>query len=178
MSEIERRFLVSGRPDELPDGAELESEGTEIRQAYVAIDHPVSVRVRKKGSDYTIGIKSGRGLERGEVEVDVGAAEFEELWDTAQGRTIEKRRYEIPVGDHTAELDVFAGPLEGLVLVEVEFDDRDQAERFEPPLWFGRDVTDEPGWSNAELAVDGVPSASEKISWTLPTRCEGPVTRS
>jgi len=36
--------------------------------------------------------------------------------------------------------------------VEVEFASSDDAERFSPPEWFGPELTDVPGWTNAELS--------------------------
>ena len=55
-------------------------------------------------------------------------------------------------GELVAEIDVFGGALDGLVLVEVEFDDLPAAERFAPPDWFGRELTDDARWSGAALA--------------------------
>ncbi len=65
----------------------------------------------------------------------------------------------VPVDGVDAELDVFAGTLTGLVLVEVEFDADDAMAAFEPPAWFGAEVTDDDRYSNASLAVDGMPNA-------------------
>ena len=53
--------------------------------------------------------------------------------------------------------DRYEGALEGLVTVEVEFPTEEEAARFEPPGWFGRELTGEPGWSNAALARHGRP---------------------
>ena len=51
--EIERKFLV----DRLPDGL---GEGDRIEQGYLAIgDDGVEVRVRRRGDDMTLTIKSG-----------------------------------------------------------------------------------------------------------------------
>ena len=51
-----------------------------------------------------------------------------------------------------AEIDVFQGPLEGLLMVEVEFPNEAAREAFVPPDWFGRDVSQEEWSSNAFLA--------------------------
>ena len=58
---------------------------------------------------------------------------------------------------HTIELDVYEGELAGLIVAEVEFDDPWGAESFAAPYWFGREVTDDPGYRNQRLAVRGVP---------------------
>lgn len=152
MTEVERSFLVSSPPGPVGDGSL-------IRQAYVAIDGQVEVRVRERDGRYRLTVKTGSGMERGEIEVAIERTEFDHLWDSSDGRTITKTRYELPVAGFTAELDVFAGALEGLMLVEVEFADVEIARHFAPPGWFGREVTDELGWSNQSLAVHGRPDS-------------------
>ena len=42
--------------------------------------------------------------------------------------------------------------MEGLMVVEVEFENEADAERFQKPEWFGREVTDDPAYTNAMLA--------------------------
>lgn len=152
MPEIERKFHVRDLPG--PLGA-----GTRLRQAYVAVDGSVEVRVRDKGGAYVLTVKGGRGIERTEVEIEIDAAGFDELWALAPDRRIDKTRHEIEVDGHTAELDVYAGPLEGLLVVEVEFASRSEAEAFVPPAWFGEEVTGDDRWSNAALAAAGRPPA-------------------
>jgi adenylate cyclase len=153
MVEIERKFRVSGGAAGLPPlGA-----GTRLRQAYVAVDDTVEVRVRDQGGTHLLTVKGGRGVERAEVEVEIDAAEFDELWRLAPDRRIDKTRYRVPVGGHTAEVDVYAGALEGLVVAEVEFASREECDAFVPPPWFGEEVTGDPRWSNAALAAGGRP---------------------
>jgi CYTH domain-containing protein len=150
MPEIERKFRVARTPGGLGDGARL-------RQAYVAVDGGVEVRVRSDGAAHVLTVKSGAGLERGEVEVPVGAAEFDELWAMAGDHHLEKTRHRIDLGGLTAELDLYGGALAGLAVVEVEFPTRAEAEAFAPPDWFGDEVTGDPAWSNAALARGGRP---------------------
>ena len=152
-TEIERKFLV----EEPPGSAEL-GGGVPIRQGYVAEEDGVSVRVRITDVAAQLTIKAGGGIARTEVELPLDVADAEALWPFTDGRRIEKRRHEIPLrGDDVAELDVYAGPLEGLLTVEVEFADEDAAAAFTPPAWFGRELTGVPGWSNLELSRHGIP---------------------
>lgn len=58
----------------------------------------------------------------------------------------------IPLDGVEAELDVFSGTLAGLVLVEVEFSSDRAMVAFDPPGWFGTEVTDDRRYSNAALA--------------------------
>src|SRR5918996_1002556 len=109
MPEIERKFRVHDVPDGLDDG-------TYMRQAYLAVDGDVEVRVRDSGGTFVLGVKGGRGLERTEVEREIDAATFDELWRLAETRRIDKTRYRLPTRGHTAEVDVYTGSLAGVVV--------------------------------------------------------------
>lgn len=152
-TEIERRFLLAGLPNAAPAGVRM-------RQGYVALDGPVSVRVREAGGGHVLTVKGGQGLVRTEVELSIDAAQFEALWSLTAGRHIDKSRHVVPVGEHTVEVDVFGGELSGLVIAEVEFSSIESAHAFAPPSWFGREVTGEPSWNNAALALHGRPNES------------------
>lgn len=155
MAEIERKFRVARVPDD-----EVRGPGAGLRQGYVAVDGDVEVRVRDEDGACTLTVKGGRGLERAEVEVAIAPVEFDELWALAGDRTIDKTRHRIPVGELTAELDLYAGRLAGLAVVEVEFASRAEADGFVAPDWFGAELTGRQGWSNAALARDGIPRES------------------
>jgi adenylate cyclase len=155
--EIERKFLVTG---ELPDDLD-QHPSDEISQGYVAIAADgTEVRVRARGGDYTLTVKSGPSLTRVEEEIEIDERRFESLWPLTAGRRIEKRRFLIPAGDQLSiELDVYGGELDGLVTAEIEFDSAEQAEAFEPPPWIGSDVTGNGGYSNQSLAARGRPGS-------------------
>ena len=59
------------------------------------------------------------------------------------------------------ELDVYRDHLSGLVTAEVEFDSEDAAAAFAAPSWLGREITEEPGYKNQRLAVDGLPQTTD-----------------
>jgi adenylate cyclase len=151
VAEIERKFLV----DRLPQGL---GQGASIRQGYVALDDATEVRIRAKGDERTLTIKGGRGIERAEVELDITHVQFEELWELANGRTLTKARHEVPIESGLAEVDIYDGSLAGLVVVEVEFHSMQAAEAFEPPDWFGAELTGDVRYSNARLAIGGAPA--------------------
>jgi adenylate cyclase len=151
MIERERRFLVESLPEPLP-------EPNRIEQAYVSTG-PASVRVRRIDGDHILTIKTGSGRNRHEIERDLDQEEFEAIWESATELRVSKRRHRIDLGDGlTAELDLYDGSLEGRRLVEVEFDDDDAADDFQPPDWFGREVTDDNRYTNSSLARYGWPA--------------------
>jgi adenylate cyclase len=150
VTEIERKFRVARVPTGLGDGASL-------RQAYVAVEGDVEVRVRSDGTHHVLTVKGGAGLERDEVEVAIQPAAFADLWRLAGDRQLEKTRHRVELDGLTAELDLYGGALAGLAVVEVEFASRQEAEAFDPPDWFGAELTGAAGWSNAALARHGAP---------------------
>lgn len=151
MIERERRFLVATLPATLP-------EPSAIEQAYLTTE-PAAIRVRREDQRHTLTIKTGSGLARVEIERELDGDEFAALWDVATELVIEKRRHRVPLdGGLTAELDVYDGDLAGHEVVEVEFADDETAASFEPPEWFGREVTDDDRYSNAALARHGWPA--------------------
>jgi adenylate cyclase len=152
--EVERKFALDAIPFDLAGYS-----ASEIQQGYLSIDPDGSeVRVRRRGECCTLTVKRGAGIARDEEELDLDEREFARLWPLTEGRRVDKTRYEIPATDGLViELDVYAGPLQGLITAEVEFGSQDAAERFDAPGWLGREVTADPAYKNRRLAVDGIP---------------------
>lgn len=151
--EIEKKFLVPSVPSDIHH-----FEMTEIDQGYLAItEDDCEVRIRKKGNRFFQTAKQGRGIQRTEVEIELSLQQFQALWPLTENRRICKKRYYIPAAGHMCELDIFCDRLEGLVIVEVEFANFDESHRFEPPAWFGREVTTDERYKNKNLAVFGMP---------------------
>jgi adenylate cyclase len=152
--EIERKFLV---PEPPPDLGRWPS--TRIEQGYLAVGADgTEARVRRRDGKATLTVKGGRGRSRAEEEIAIDDERFERLWPLTQGRRIEKTRYVIPAAaGRELEVDVYGGALAGLTVAEVEFAGEDEASAFEPPDWFGREVTDDARFKNQRLACDGAP---------------------
>jgi len=154
--EIERKWLIQR---ELPDLCGIKCK--EVIQGYIAVTSDgTEVRVRQKGENYFQTIKSDGGLVRGEIEIELSKEQFDTLWQATEGRRLEKTRYEIDYNGAKIELDVYKGALLGLVVAEVEFTSVRDSETFVPPLWFGKEVTDNKGFKNKNLALNGVPQNS------------------
>jgi adenylate cyclase len=146
--EIERKFLVERLPDDLGGTA------SRIDQGYVALDEGAEVRVRRIGDELWLTVKGAGGLARVEEELPLSPEQFESLWPLTEGRRVEKTRHTLPDG---VEVDVYDGSLAGLVVAEIEFASEEKSAEFEPPEWFGAEVTEDRRYKNRALAVDGRP---------------------
>ena len=146
--EIERKFLVN----EIPAGV-VSGKGTPIIQGYLMVGTDAEVRVRCMGKKYFLTSKNGKGIKREEKEVSINQEQFDLLWPVSSGKRIEKERHLVPIHNKLeAELDIYQGMLAGLHLVEVEFPDMDMAKQFQPPAWFGPEVTNDEQFLNRNLA--------------------------
>ncbi len=150
--EIERKFLVEG------DQAPLGGEPQFIAQGYLTgVGDSTEVRLRRLDGTHVLGLKRGSGLVRTELETVVSAENFAALWPATEGARVVKHRYAVPVREFIAHVDVYADALAGLRTVEVEFASEDEAQSFQPPAWFGREVTGSRALRNQSLAVNGLP---------------------
>lgn len=143
--EIERKFLVRRLPEDLE-----RYPRRRIEQAYLCTA-PV-VRVRRSGDEYYLTYKGAGLLAREEYNLPLTAEAYAHLLAKADGNRIAKVRYCIPWENHTVELDLFEGPLAPLVLAEVEFGTETEAAAFQPPDWFGEEVTYDPAYCNSNLS--------------------------
>ena len=146
--EIERKFVPESLPADLSGYPALH-----LTQGYLCTD-PV-VRVRRENDAFCLTYKGSGMMAREEYNLPLTGDAFSHLLPKCDGRVIEKTRYLIPVEgrpDLTAELDVFSGELEGLVILEVEFASVEDAVSFTPPAWYGKDVTDDPSYHNSAIS--------------------------
>ncbi|MFJ8313857.1 MULTISPECIES: CYTH domain-containing protein [unclassified Streptomyces] len=151
--EIERKFTVA-------EGWRVPADagGEQLRQAYLTPPGaPVEFRVRARRDARLMTVKTfdsaSGAMVRQEVEFEIDAAVFEQLWELADGDCLSKFRWSVPLERQVATVDEYDGALSGLRVVEVEFDSVEEARAFEPPGWFGEEVTGSPAWSNRELAA-------------------------
>jgi adenylate cyclase len=146
-TEVERKFLVEG--EAWRDGV---TSATHIVQGYIAASATATVRVRIKGEHAYLTLKGATsGIERSEFEYEIPVDDARAmLAKLATGPVIDKVRHLVPVGDHTWEVDIFAGDNAPLVMAEVELAHAD--EPFELPDWAGQDVSADRRYYNANLA--------------------------
>lgn len=148
MEEIERKFLVNST--EFIQESSLQNR---IVQGYLNSDPSRTVRVRIKGGKGFLTIKgkgNASGTTRFEWEKEIAVAEAELLLQLCEKGIIDKIRYEIPVGKHTFEVDVFSGENQGLIIAEVELSSEN--EFFEKPHWLGMEVTGDKRYYNSYLS--------------------------
>lgn len=144
--EIERKFLVRQLPENL-----AQYPKQRIEQAYLCTA-PV-VRVRRSNDDYYLTYKGAGLLVREEYDLPLTADAYCHLLGKADGSRIAKDRFRIPWESHVIELDVFDEPFAPLVLAEVEFAAEEEASAFQPPDWFGAEVTYDPAYCNSNLSL-------------------------
>ncbi len=158
MIEIERKFLV------LSNAFQKEAMGkNRIVQGYLSSDPERTVRIRIKGNKGYLTVKgkgNSSGMSRLEWEKEIETSEVEMLLPLCEQSIIEKVRYDIKVGKHLFEVDVFFGENEGLIIAEIELNS--ETEAFEKPSWLGAEVTQDERYYNAYLSNNPYKNWMEK----------------
>src|SRR6516164_9568904 len=143
--EIERKFLVKG------DAWRALAKGATYRQGYLNSAKERTVRVRIADGRAFLTVKGiSVGATRSEYEYEIPFDDGKAMLDTlAEKPLIEKKRYKVPAGNVTWEIDEFLGENVGLIVAEVELKGADQT--FDKPAWLGEEVTNDPRYFNANL---------------------------
>jgi adenylate cyclase len=141
---------------QIPGGLER-WRSEQIDQGYLAADAESEVRLRRAGDQGFLTVKRGSGRDRLEEEIEITQEQFDALWPATENSRLAKERFYVPLDGLAAEVDVYGGQLDGLITAEVEFDSVADSEVFDPPRWFGDEVTDDPRYANQALAKDGAP---------------------
>ncbi|MCR8922055.1 CYTH domain-containing protein [Dasania sp. GY-MA-18] len=143
--EIERKFLVDSAKLCLPEN------GVIIKQGYIATASKTAVRIRVKGEQAFLTLKGeNRGAVRSEFEYPIPMADAQAmLTELCQRPYIDKTRYEIPLGSHIWEVDIFHGDNQGLCVAEIELGAEDEV--FAKPQWLSQEVTGDARYYNSSL---------------------------
>ena len=154
--EIERKFLLAN--DEWKRQV-IKSE--RLRDGLIGRFGEGKVRVRLTENNAWLTIKGPReGISRSEFEYEIPRADAEHMLRTfCQGDPVlEKVRHTVPFGGLNWTIDVYTGPLNGVVLAEVELEHPDQHLRLPP--WVGEEVTNDPRFEKGVLA--------RRATWVTP----------
>ena len=139
-TEIERKFLVDVA--RLP--REALREGSRFVQGYLSLSPTVRVRVSERPglpTEAWITVKGPGGLMRAEYEYAI---------------PVDDARAMVLLGDHVWDLDQYHDRYEGLWVAEIELDEPD--EDFVRPSWVTDEVTDDPAYTNAAIALGSLPT--------------------
>ncbi|WP_332701149.1 CYTH domain-containing protein [Devosia sp.] len=158
--EIERKFLVVSDAWRM-----LAQSSSLLRQGYLSSNAKATVRVRTwDDREARLTLKGAvRGMARAEYEYEIPMPDALEMLAMAEPHVLEKRRYLVPFGGLTWEIDVFEGRHAGLVIAEVELASQDQL--VELPDWVGMEVTYDDRYYNASLSrADGIPGLDPDVA--------------
>ncbi len=136
-----------------------------IRQGYIT-QGARWVRIREtvfEDGDATFILcrKVRKGSAPVEMETPVSADAFALLWTLCQRSSLQKvrREWTDPVG-RLWEFDEYAGPLQGLITLELELPSLEEPVTLPPEAAavLVTELTGDPAWSNRALAAGGLPS--------------------
>lgn len=149
--EIERRFLLAT----IPPGSTLRAD---ITDHYIL---KTTLRLRKVQTEREVTFKFAQKLRVQprdpriifHTNVYLSEAEYVFLASTLPSHRLEKRRYRFHGGTLPMGIDQFQGPLEGLVMAEVDFGANGDPSSFPMPSFAIAEVTDDERFTGARLAV-------------------------
>ena len=135
--ERERVFLLKELPKDL-----LEFKHIDVKIGDVTSSNDVNVlKVRQKGDTYEIIKKEFISTqEKKEYLIPLNEEEFNRLFPVTQRRHT-KKRFFYPLDMYVCELDIYADDMAGYARAEVEFGSLKELEAFNPPSWFGEEIT-------------------------------------
>ena len=148
MIEIERKYLVTGKPWELYP----KTRKTTIRQGYISksIKHTVRIRMTDKKSFITIK-GPPHGFSRAEFEYEIPYDDGAELMKLCDGGFVDKVRYTFKdKHGQMWEVDEFKGINDGLIVAEIEVESEDT--QIILPTWIKKDVTFDKRYTNAYIS--------------------------
>ena len=149
--EIELTFLAKMIPAEIKT-----AKPKRLKDIYIPEDSSFPVlRLRQNGEQYEITkktpLKPGDFSGHTEHTIPLVQDEFEAL-KNASKRVVEKDRYTVTIDGYQAEVDIFTGKLEGLIVLDFEFNTQQEKSQFEPPACCLADVTQEKFILGGQLA--------------------------
>jgi len=154
---------------------EKERAGERVQQGYFPEQADRSAHVQVTGQAGHLVLVSHAA--RGPIEdaAEISPAQAEALLELTTGR-ITFLSSTINTGSHTATIQRFhtPGPLD---LISMAFKHDRAAQKFEPPAWFGPEVTADPSYRLRAIALDGSPPVPDvEVTNAASTACSMPWT--
>lgn len=150
---VTRRFLLASSIARLvrrDRGSEPVIEAhfspSETRQSYVLFEG---------GTCHLVLLTTGPGGELDEERAEVSGRQGAFLVDVSAG-TIGYNRARLKLGSHEISINCVTTP-GALAWAELEFEAEQDAESFQPPDWFGPEVSSDPAYSRQSVAINGLP---------------------
>lgn len=155
--EVERKFLLDA--SKIPYNLST-LDKYELTQAYINFSPEIRIRCAD-GWMYFLTVKAYVNddlMSREEREFWITEQEYNTLMKKIEGNIIYKTRYQgLDENGVMFAIDIFKGALEGLAYYEVEFPNEEEANKYIPPDWVGKDVTNDKRYKNGSLAQYGIP---------------------
>jgi adenylate cyclase len=158
IEEIERKFLLPSLPDDL-----VQLPPTTIHQSYLATGvEELRIRLAMKGdkSTYTMAKKVGLGRDRKELDFAIEKETYLQLVLLLDREPLKKHRRKPVIDGLAYELDFYLSdavnsltesPSRNLVIIEIEFPSKEEADAYVPLPWFGKEVTEDERYKNQNL---------------------------
>lgn len=136
MQEIERKWIVS--MENLPSLEGLQPIFYE--RHFIFVGNGVEVRIQKMGDKFEFERKVDVSeLERTGERFEITQSEYDEFKKLSKKSLIRKSYL---IQDlQKISIKVYEGVFKGLIRAEIEFDSAEEAIVFQPPEWFGKEIT-------------------------------------
>lgn len=121
---------------------------------FSAIRKRVILDLQEEKYEYFYTVKTKGDIKNNNSVYEIETIISKEKYDYIRSKNniVEKYRINIPITDRlVAEMDIYYGNLEGLITVEVEFQDEKDLIFFKKPRWFGNELNKKV-FSNANLS--------------------------
>jgi CYTH domain-containing protein len=138
---------------------EKERGGHLVRQGFFPDRSGQSAHVQVSGGTGHLILVSHHAAGPLEEPAEISRAQAEALLELTAGRA-EFRSIPIDIGSHSATIQRFVTPA-SLDLISVAFKHDKAARKFQPPAWFGPEVTSDLGYGTRAIAIAGLPSTRE-----------------
>jgi CYTH domain-containing protein len=138
---------------------EKERGGDLVRQGFFPERTGRSAHVQVSGNTGHLILVSQPPASPLEEPAEISRTQAEELLELTAGR-IEYLSIAIDTGSHSAIIQQFITPA-SLNLISVAFKHDKAARKFQPPAWFGPEVTSDLGYGTRAIAIAGLPSTPE-----------------